>query len=144
MIRWTGLAPREFDFPFPGSLTSTFLSTQEEELEDAIRHGGHFERVAEVDSRCRFLIVPLFRGSSRFESLILAHYSRFSVTRECNKEGINGDDYDAGGGARGRDQARGPLRHRHGRAGRPGTPPRTIITLVGAILEFLACSKDPF
>ena len=25
MIRWTGLAPWEFDFPFPGSLTSTFL-----------------------------------------------------------------------------------------------------------------------
>ena len=25
MIRWTGLAPREFEFPFPGSLTATFL-----------------------------------------------------------------------------------------------------------------------
>ena len=25
MIRWTGLAPREFKFPFPGSLTCTFL-----------------------------------------------------------------------------------------------------------------------
>ena len=25
MIRWTGLAQWEFDFPFPGSLTSTFL-----------------------------------------------------------------------------------------------------------------------
>ena len=23
MIRWTGLAPLEFEFPFPGSLTST-------------------------------------------------------------------------------------------------------------------------
>ena len=23
-IRWTGLAPREFEFSFPGSLTSTF------------------------------------------------------------------------------------------------------------------------
>ena len=23
MIRWTGLAPWEFEFPFPGSLTST-------------------------------------------------------------------------------------------------------------------------
>ena len=28
MIRWTGLAPREFEFPFPGSLTSTFLVNQ--------------------------------------------------------------------------------------------------------------------
>ena len=26
MIRWTGLAPCEFEFPFPGSLTSTFLA----------------------------------------------------------------------------------------------------------------------
>jgi len=26
MIRWTGLAPWEFEFPFPGCLTSTFLA----------------------------------------------------------------------------------------------------------------------
>ena len=26
MIRWTGLAPWEFEFPSPGSLTSTFLT----------------------------------------------------------------------------------------------------------------------
>ena len=26
MIRWTGLAPWEFEFPFPGSLISTFLT----------------------------------------------------------------------------------------------------------------------
>ena len=25
MVRWTGLAPWESDFPFPGSLTPTFL-----------------------------------------------------------------------------------------------------------------------
>ena len=25
MIRWTGLAPWEFEYPFPGSLASTFL-----------------------------------------------------------------------------------------------------------------------
>ena len=25
MMKWTGLAPWEFEFPFPGSLTSTFL-----------------------------------------------------------------------------------------------------------------------
>ena len=25
MMRWAGLAPWEFEFPFPGSLTSTFL-----------------------------------------------------------------------------------------------------------------------
>ena len=27
MIRWTGLAPWEFEFPFPGSRTSTFIYT---------------------------------------------------------------------------------------------------------------------
>jgi len=27
MIRWTGLAPWEFEFSFPGSLTSTFLAS---------------------------------------------------------------------------------------------------------------------
>ena len=54
-------------------------------------------RVPEVDSSCRLLIVPLFRGSSRFESLVLSHHSRFNVTCECNTEEINDDD-DAGGG----------------------------------------------
>jgi hypothetical protein len=28
LIRWTGLAPWEFEFPFPGSLTPTFLQPQ--------------------------------------------------------------------------------------------------------------------
>jgi len=35
MFRWTGLAPWDFEFPFPGSLTSTFLrglDTLEEDL----------------------------------------------------------------------------------------------------------------
>ena len=26
MTKWTGLAPWDFEFPFPGSLTSTFLA----------------------------------------------------------------------------------------------------------------------
>ena len=29
MIRWTGLAPWEFEFPFPGSRVSTFLACAE-------------------------------------------------------------------------------------------------------------------
>ena len=29
MRRWTGLAPWKFEFPFPGSLISTFLKKQE-------------------------------------------------------------------------------------------------------------------
>ena len=28
MIWWTGLAPLEFEFPFPGSLISTFLGSR--------------------------------------------------------------------------------------------------------------------
>ena len=36
--------------------------------------------------------VPLFRGSSRFENLIVSQHSRF--TCECNKEDINDDDDD--------------------------------------------------
>jgi len=31
MIRWTGLAPWEFEFPFPGSLASTFLERSQEQ-----------------------------------------------------------------------------------------------------------------
>ena len=46
----------------------------------------------ESDGSCRLLIVPHFRGSSRFESL---HHSRF--TYECNKEEIDDDDDDADG-----------------------------------------------
>ena len=42
------------------------------------------KRVAQGDSSCRRLIVPLFRGSSRFESLILPRHSRFEC--ECNQE----------------------------------------------------------
>jgi len=37
MFRWTGLAPWEFDFPFSGSLTSTFLAP----LEGVIAGHGH-------------------------------------------------------------------------------------------------------
>ena len=32
MIRWTGLAPLKFEFPFPGSLTSTFLDHKAQPL----------------------------------------------------------------------------------------------------------------
>ena len=32
MIRWTGLAPSEFECPFEGSLTSTFLMIKGETL----------------------------------------------------------------------------------------------------------------
>ena len=40
--------------------------------------------------------MPLFRGSSRFEGLILSHHFRFNVTCKCNKEEIDDDDNDDG------------------------------------------------
>ena len=43
--------------------------------------------------------MPLFRGSSRFESLILSHHSRFTCA--CNKEDINDDDDARAGGGGG-------------------------------------------
>jgi len=36
MLRWTGLAPWAFEFPFPGSLTSTFQVQLQRE--QAVRH----------------------------------------------------------------------------------------------------------
>ena len=52
------------------------------------------KRLPEIDSGCRLLIVPLFRGSSRFESWILSHHSRFKVTCEFNNHEIDDDDDD--------------------------------------------------
>ena len=39
-------------------------------------------------------MVPPFRGSSRFECLILSHH--LSFTYECSKEDVNDDDDDEG------------------------------------------------
>jgi len=44
MIRWTGLAPWEFEFPFPGSLTSTFLA--EKELYVVVATSVHYLYIA--------------------------------------------------------------------------------------------------
>ena len=54
-------------------------------------------RVAKVDSSCRLFIVPLFRGSRRFESFILSHHSRFTCESN-NKHKINDDDASWGDG----------------------------------------------
>ena len=42
MIRWTGLAPWQFEFPFSGSLTSTFLAPLLDG--DGQAHGTHNPR----------------------------------------------------------------------------------------------------
>ena len=57
MIRWTGIAPWEFEFPFPGSLTSTFLI-----CEHLVRRDSVLDTPASVlstpgwvlDTRCMF------------------------------------------------------------------------------------------
>ena len=57
---------------------------------------GAAHKIAELDSSCRLLIVPLFRGNSRCESLILSHHFRFNVTCERYKEEFNDDEDDDG------------------------------------------------
>jgi len=68
---------------------------------------GHMSYCVVKDSTFRLLIVPLFRGSSRFESWIASHHSKFNVACECNEEESNDDDeywkllvteFDEGGG----------------------------------------------
>jgi len=40
VIRWIGLAPWKVEFPFPGSLTSTFLVERDEEVVEALPDQG--------------------------------------------------------------------------------------------------------
>ena len=55
MIRWTGLAPWEFEFPLPGSLTST---------RPQLGAGGHAAQRA-ADDLARGLGIPRRRGHGR-------------------------------------------------------------------------------
>ena len=61
----------------PGQIVD-FLCSIQTRLGRSIWFG--FKRVPEVDRSCRLLVLPLFRGSSRFETLILSRRSRFNVT----------------------------------------------------------------
>jgi len=38
MIKWTGLAPWEFEFPFPGSLTSIYLTRRRLHIREIERY----------------------------------------------------------------------------------------------------------
>ena len=53
------------------------------ELQSCVAKRSRLSRA--VDGNCRLLILPLFRGSSRFESLILSHHSRRKVACECDE-----------------------------------------------------------
>ena len=97
VVQGSGFIARERESERERWETRVSTARVERSIEQAPRNslldpavGCRVQRIAEVDSSCRPLIVPLFRGSSRFESLILSHHSRF--TCECNKEEINDDD----------------------------------------------------
>jgi len=45
MIKWTGLAPRKFEFPFPEILTSTFLARHYKPL---LRYGNMLHMVGGI------------------------------------------------------------------------------------------------
>jgi len=51
MIRWTGLAPWEYEFPLPGSLASTFLNEVSSILGQAVN-------LLEFDSREIGILLP--------------------------------------------------------------------------------------
>ena len=89
MVRWTGLAPWECESPFPGSLTSTFLSGATGR--DAGAGGGSREGDFLIDNllvRIHFIIVMiLWTGLAPFEF-------------EFPFPGATGSDAGAGGGTR--------------------------------------------
>ena len=91
LFEGSGFELKCFGFRAEAFRVEQFLASSGRALEPS---ASSAKIVAEVDSSCRLLIVPNFRGSSRFESLVLSHHSRF--TCECNKEEINDDD-DASG-----------------------------------------------
>jgi hypothetical protein len=59
MIRWTSLAPREFEFPFPGSLASTFLERERVSLPEQRGCVSH-ERVEAITIRIGPTLGALF------------------------------------------------------------------------------------
>ena len=78
LIRWTGLAPWDFEFPFPGSLTSTFLVGRAHLSSATERNGGGRapmrQSAAAVD-----LLVPATTRSRHFtfRSIVSFHVSYF-------------------------------------------------------------------
>ena len=68
MIRRTGLAPWEFEFPFPGSLTSTFLRMVLTMQYRAVRDGGAGLR--------RLINVPIRRPSAQAQPPSPSRHSR--------------------------------------------------------------------
>jgi len=66
MIRWTGLATWEFEFPFPGSRTSTFLVP---DVEVAVPTGDRLDR---SETRKKAIQVPLEARKMRILKPVLS------------------------------------------------------------------------
>jgi len=77
MIGWTGLAPWEFEFPFPGSLTSTFLRRHKR------AHGGrdipHGLRPRGNAGMSREVMSPVFSRVPRSQELRATSHERGHV-----------------------------------------------------------------
>ena len=79
MIRWTGLAPWELEFPFPCSLTSTFLWVDTTQRATKGKYGHN-------KATCRYLIlrnVPMVLSTIGSEEYPLPGYSRNSSEVLC-------------------------------------------------------------
>ena len=77
MIRWTGLAPWEFEFPFPGSLTATFLEVT----------GSDPDATSGATSSHRMYLLTTFRTSTSPQNRQLVAYF-FSL--KCSVDGFVG------------------------------------------------------
>ena len=90
MFRWTGLAPWEFEFPFPGSLTSTIL--------DAFSILNHVEYQPRVDCArgCRDLSSTHQRSFKAFRETNVEHHPQDPAVG--NTVGTDGGFYGHGNG----------------------------------------------
>ena len=91
MNHWTGLAPREFESPFPGSLIPTFLTATGDDSGDSATHATH---CATYYTPCR----PLLRAFSGW--ILTPPPTAVACQRNgpCGivRDGINGMDRFAG------------------------------------------------
>ena len=73
VIRWTGLAPWQFEFPFSGSLTSTFLDPQRKFSSRSGTHGIVTDNRSEIRRGLTVLHVPFSLGPG--DGHFTLHYS---------------------------------------------------------------------
>jgi len=80
MIRWTGLAPWEFEIPFPGSLTSTFLLTPEIGDDTFLTNSDGLGAIPRAcEDNCFFFFVAL---NPRIDNIFLFFFITFKTRIE--------------------------------------------------------------